>query len=535
MNAALLFGSSSVPLSVSSVSEKTSPENPQDAAFRQAFHTALQDKQGNASPAASSDPLVTPEKFATVQSLQHTASSAASSTPVDPAVSSDSESAAEEASVLSTEPESVAEDASSETPAETPPPASLPPAALSMAELSAELFRSTLQSDPEAESPSAEAAMPPLIADGAFAEGLTQVTDATSSTDAAGSAGSIEMPLFAGAEGVESQVETSTSEQMAAASEAAAESTLPFSAEALVQDEVQAEQAADPVVLSFSGAGLVLTSAQEQKTFQNQSLHSFSRSGAGSFGPGLAAQHLEVLPLVLVSDGDASAPGAAQTSLSAGVSLPANALSLAGVQEGGVLRSPDQLLSQLPTGAHEAMLSGASANGTSMTHAPGSAAALLSEAATQLETRFEVFKQVEQHLYLLRHHQQREIQIQLEPAQLGKLNLRLQQEGHLFQLHITAESAVAKEVLEAHIQQLKDQFAQQGFELESVNVNVQSETSGGFDSESSASRGMAAFAMPRAVAMPFSLLSGDTEGGASGLTYGSAASTYYYHQVNYFA
>ena len=138
-------------------------------------------------------------------------------------------------------------------------------------------------------------------------------------------------------------------------------------------------------------------------------------------------------------------------------------------------------------------------------------------------------------MYLLRHHQQREIQIQLEPAQLGKLNLRLQQEGHLFQLHITAENAVAKEILEAHIQQLKDQFSQQGFALERVNVNVNSDASGGFDSEESQSQDTAAFMMPHGVSQSFSLLSAESDHTASFLNYGSAAPAYYYHQVNYFA
>lgn len=155
----------------------------------------------------------------------------------------------------------------------------------------------------------------------------------------------------------------------------------------------------------------------------------------------------------------------------------------------------------------------------------------LPQMSRALEERFQIFKQVEQRLFLMKQQHQREIQMQLEPAHLGKLNLRLQQEGQLFHLHILAESPLAKEILDGQMQQLKAQFVAQGFELAQVEVNVNSDSSEGFQ-QSNAEQ--AAFSFMGPVNTPqFSLFTAPESPVA--FDYGTALPSFYYHQVNYLA
>ncbi len=156
----------------------------------------------------------------------------------------------------------------------------------------------------------------------------------------------------------------------------------------------------------------------------------------------------------------------------------------------------------------------------------------LPQAARELDKRFQVFRQVEERLILLRQQHQRELSLQLEPAQLGKLKLRLQQEGALFHLQIIAETPMVKELLDAQIQQLRQQFTAQGFSLDRVEVDVQSQTGDGSPSQDS----QGAY-VPMVMPLPaasFSLFEAAVEP-LPHLTYGSAVSGFYYHQVNYLA
>lgn len=156
----------------------------------------------------------------------------------------------------------------------------------------------------------------------------------------------------------------------------------------------------------------------------------------------------------------------------------------------------------------------------------------LPQAARELDKRFQVFRQVEERLVLLRQQHQRELQLQLEPAQLGKLKLRLQQEGALFHLQIVAETPMVKELLDAQMQQLRQQFAAQGFTLDRVDVDVQGQMGDGSPSQDSREA-----YVPVLVPVPaasFSLFEAAAEP-LPHLTYGSAVSGFYYHQVNYLA
>lgn len=156
----------------------------------------------------------------------------------------------------------------------------------------------------------------------------------------------------------------------------------------------------------------------------------------------------------------------------------------------------------------------------------------LPQAARELDKRFQVFRQVEERLVLLRQQHQRELQLQLEPAQLGKLKLRLQQEGALFHLQIVAETPMVKELLDAQMQQLRQQFAAQGFTLDRVDVDVQGQMGDGSPSQDSREAYVPVL-MP-VPAASFSLFEAAAEP-LPHLTYGSAVTGFYYHQVNYLA
>ncbi len=153
---------------------------------------------------------------------------------------------------------------------------------------------------------------------------------------------------------------------------------------------------------------------------------------------------------------------------------------------------------------------------------------------TMLAERFEVLKQMEQHIQRLqfeRAEQKQQLQIQLKPAHLGKLHLQLQQEGQVFSLQIATESPLAKEMLEGQMQQLKQQFARMGFELGQVQVNVQQEGQHTYDEGRQAFEQQGFYPWPQRPVAAFSLMSQP----GSTLSYGSAPSHLqtYYHQVNY--
>lgn len=517
--AALLFGSS--PASSFSASSETDKVTKTDD-FQQVFQIAWQEQKTVSENAESvdltpaSDPASLihltdslPEQDSTVDSaMLVTDSGSEIGLLLEQTIPSDEKSPTPQVPIIE-------DSLSALAPLPSAMPLAPPSTALSfsMADLTAEIFKSTLQTSEDAEVTPAELSQ----------ETPTQTPEASSEVPSR----AISEHLFVG------DIENSELKEDVPDVEVTDTAVAVETTEVVKTPEVEAFLALSVPVVASHG----LTFFQNQRSgFSSQARSSLASLAPSLGNPDLLLHSLSVIDesFALLQPNVNQAPQALHAFSAMTLPPEASAASTA-FQDLLSAVSPESVMTQAQGSTPEA-LSSSQQGRSGAVAVPGSPTALLSEAATQLETRFEVFKQLEQHMYLLRHHQQREIQIQLEPAQLGKLNLRLQQEGHLFQLHITAENAVAKEILDAHIQQLKNQFAQQGFELDSVEVNVHSDTSGGFDSETSQGSGSAAFLMPHAVAMPFSLLSGGTDDGESPLlNYGSAASTYYYHQVNYFA
>ncbi len=99
-----------------------------------------------------------------------------------------------------------------------------------------------------------------------------------------------------------------------------------------------------------------------------------------------------------------------------------------------------------------------------------------STAASALADRYELMQQLGERIRLMHSSARREIEMQLKPAHLGKITIQLQQEAQHFNLQILAESPLTKQLIEAHLQQLKEQFMQQGFDLQNVQVDLQDQS-----------------------------------------------------------
>lgn len=94
---------------------------------------------------------------------------------------------------------------------------------------------------------------------------------------------------------------------------------------------------------------------------------------------------------------------------------------------------------------------------------------------SELAERIALVRQLSDRIQLLHHARQRSIQLTLNPAHLGKVSLRLQQDAQQLQLHILTELPMAKELIESQIQQLRQQFQQQGLDLQQITIEVNPE------------------------------------------------------------
>ncbi|AJF07594.1 flagellar hook-length control protein FliK [Geoalkalibacter subterraneus] len=71
--------------------------------------------------------------------------------------------------------------------------------------------------------------------------------------------------------------------------------------------------------------------------------------------------------------------------------------------------------------------------------------------------------------------------LRLHPEELGELRLELVMEKGGIKAHIHAQTAQVQEVLERHMPRLREAFAQQGLQLDDVEVSLDSRQSGGRD------------------------------------------------------
>lgn len=66
-----------------------------------------------------------------------------------------------------------------------------------------------------------------------------------------------------------------------------------------------------------------------------------------------------------------------------------------------------------------------------------------------------------------------EVRIQLEPKELGHVNMKLELDGSNLTARMTVESTAVKQAVEAGLNQLRETLATQGFKVEKFDVNVQ--------------------------------------------------------------
>lgn len=105
----------------------------------------------------------------------------------------------------------------------------------------------------------------------------------------------------------------------------------------------------------------------------------------------------------------------------------------------------------------------------------------------ELASRYQLTQQLSRQITYLRHGSQREVQMTLEPASLGKLSLHLHQDQQNIHLQILTELPLAKDLLESQLQELKQQLMLQGLHLQQVSVNLHPDWSGGGQQQQSPS------------------------------------------------
>ncbi len=67
---------------------------------------------------------------------------------------------------------------------------------------------------------------------------------------------------------------------------------------------------------------------------------------------------------------------------------------------------------------------------------------------------------------------QSEMHIQLDPPSLGTVKVQITMTGDKVSANLMADNSVAKDIIEKNIQQLRNSFAEQGFKVEEMSVNV---------------------------------------------------------------
>lgn len=90
-----------------------------------------------------------------------------------------------------------------------------------------------------------------------------------------------------------------------------------------------------------------------------------------------------------------------------------------------------------------------------------------------------VAEQLGAKIRLMRLPDRHEFKLSLKPAELGKITLHLTQQEQQVKLHLLTETWVAKDLLESHVLQLKQQLQQQGLHLQQVVVECQPDHTGG--------------------------------------------------------
>lgn len=95
-----------------------------------------------------------------------------------------------------------------------------------------------------------------------------------------------------------------------------------------------------------------------------------------------------------------------------------------------------------------------------------------SDGFTQVQQVRDIVNQVVEQIRIVIKPEQTSMEMNLNPENLGKLRLVVEQKDGLMTAQFTVQNEVAKEALESQLQTLKDNFSQQGLKVQAVEVNV---------------------------------------------------------------
>jgi flagellar hook-length control protein FliK len=113
----------------------------------------------------------------------------------------------------------------------------------------------------------------------------------------------------------------------------------------------------------------------------------------------------------------------------------------------------------------------------------------LTKAATELKPEFtgedtrvtelrEIANQIIERIRVIIKPEQTSMELQLNPENLGKVNLTVQSKAGAMTAHFTVQNEMAKEAIEGQLQTLKDTLNAQGIKVEAIEVTVTSYTFG---------------------------------------------------------
>jgi len=71
-----------------------------------------------------------------------------------------------------------------------------------------------------------------------------------------------------------------------------------------------------------------------------------------------------------------------------------------------------------------------------------------------------------------------EVQIRLDPAELGSMFIKVNVQQDQLQLNIQTQAGLSKDIIEQNMPRLREQLAQQGIQLGEANVQQQSQQQG---------------------------------------------------------
>lgn len=239
------------------------------------------------------------------------------------------------------------------------------------------------------------------------------------------------------------------------------------------------------------GGETALTSRTTQQVLDESQTVSLRQSGIEKGLGGLEKRFNELLGFQPRSEGQGQGEQsrvqfvAPQSLTSAPAALAGSGMGDAGQRdfEGFFSRESAQPLSTAGGNEQGAVFSLENARPAAMSAAPvPSAPGMFQTPSGMLMQENQLIDQVARNINLQGNGDRSQMTLRLYPEELGELKLELVMEKGGIKAHIQAQTAQVQEVLERHMPRLREAFAQQGLQLDDVEVSLDSSKSGGRDS-----------------------------------------------------